>query len=188
MTWQLSFPRVSDPRECMSFYDLILEVHTTNSAKCYWSQRPTLVQCGRRLHKDVITCSWGVQPGSQLGGCLPRWSLPKHWFVTISPISLSIGYTIVRLQELSLIRPQFMITEAKISYTNMQYARNLINVFKSVKQAILSIRNKWIRKVKQLFLSYKSYVISHRTRHSQVIILQSLGFFQNSFLLTGSWL
>lgn len=101
-------------------------------------------------------------------GCLPWWSLPKHWYVNMSPISLSIGYCVSTRAFLN--KAQLMITEAKISYTKMQYARNLINVFnclKSVKQAILSILNKWrIRKVKQLVLSYKSQDQAFPSHHS----------------------
>ena len=45
-----------------AFYNLILEMRgndTPSLAVCYWSHRPTLVQCGSGSHKDASTRRWG---------------------------------------------------------------------------------------------------------------------------------
>ena len=52
-------PRVSalkerGPVRASLFYALFSEMHNTSSAVCCWSHRPTLVQCGRTLHKGLL--------------------------------------------------------------------------------------------------------------------------------------
>lgn len=62
-TWQLASPRATVPEgapkmEAAAFYNLISEVMITSALFC-WSHRPTLVQCGRGIHRGGDTRKWG---------------------------------------------------------------------------------------------------------------------------------
>ena len=62
-TWQLASPRATvlegaPKMEAAAFYNLTSEVTITSALFC-WSHRPTLVRCGRGIHRGGGTRSWG---------------------------------------------------------------------------------------------------------------------------------